>query len=531
MYKLLIVEDEDMLRDALINSIDWAKRGYEVRGAEDGRDALRIAHEFLPDIVLTDVRMPFMDGVQLSAALREAFPGTIVAILSGHDEFQVAQQALKIGVKEYVTKPIRPADLIELVERMTKTFSANQMRERQLAQMREQLEISLPLLRKRLLNRMMEQPIDEAELLDLLNFVGLKLKGESFTVCVIEFESLAAPREAALLECAASDLVQREVNTDAVAFELYRDGVALIYCARTKDIQRERDFIRQLLLAVTESLQDELGISATVGIGTPVTSLVALHNSYDDALEALRMRVLSGKNQIYDVFERTTQTASYPFEELKLLLSRLRLGKSREWEEAIAGFFEMLRQQGAISLEQLRVLMIELAVAIDRLLIESGSAPDTSLDTFYKALFSLDTLDEYCELVTKKLLHARDLLEEARGDGGGALIENVCAYIQDHFQAPDMSLISVAKSVFISPTYLSILFKKKLGITFSDYVITLRIEKAKELLRISSLRTYEVAARTGYNDPQYFSGCFKKYTGHTPTEYRSLHQGDAGGKK
>lgn len=526
MYKLLIVEDEDMLRDALMNSIDWTALGYEVRGAEDGLQALHIAREFFPDIVLTDVRMPHMDGIALSAALREELPQTIVAILSGHDEFSVAQEALRIGVREYVTKPIRPSELIELVSRMAGNFSSGRQRERELLRMRSQLDRSLPLLRKRLLNRMMEQPIEAAELSDLLDFVGLTLKGESFTACVIEFEQAdTPPRDRELLECAAADLVQREVMTDAMAFEMPSDGVALIYCARTDQVERERAFVVKLMEAVCEALSEQLDISATIGIGAPVRRLTDMHESFDSAHEALRQRLLLGKNRVYDVFTSPPEVPGYPFEELKLLLSRLRGGHLSEWEGALATFFEGLRARGGSSEENLRVLMVELVVSCDRMLIENGHQPGEASSRFYRELFSLGTLDELQLLVSRRLLSVRDQLEEPREESSSIPIKRVCQHIDEHYMDSDLSLSSVAKSVFISPTYLSMLFKKRLGITFSDYVIGLRIAKAKELLRLSNLRTYEVAARTGYSDPQYFSGCFKKHTGFTPTEYRQQHQG------
>lgn len=522
MNKLLIVEDEDMLRDALVNSIDWASLGYEVREAADGREALQVARGFGPDIVVTDVRMPHMDGLALSAALREELPMAQIAILSGHDEFKIAQQALRIGVREYATKPIRPGELIQLVERMARAANAGKSRARQLLKMRVQLDHSLPLLKKRLFNRMMEQALPAEEIDDLLDFVGVSLKGEAFTVCVIEFEPGAdAPREHALLECAAADLVQREVVTDAQAFELDKRGVALIYCQRSSDGERERAYVRHLLEITCEALYEQLGISAAAGLGVPVKTLSELHISCESALEALSQRMISGQNDVYDVYELQPAEGGYPFEELRALMARLSLAARPEWESQLSAFFERVRASGALSEEALRVLMIDLLVSAERLLIEAGCAPGEASNQLYKALLSARTLDEYQQLIEDRLLNVCDQLEQSRGERGNRLIDKVCAHILEHYMESDMSLISVAKSVFISPTYLSILFKKKLGVTFSDFVINLRMDKAKQLLSMGNLRTYEVAARTGYNDPQYFSGCFKKHSGLTPTEYRA----------
>ena len=521
-YKLLIVEDEDMLRDALVHSIDWTTLGYEVREAQDGREALHIAREFEPDIVITDVRMPHMDGVQLSAELRKEMPQVVVAILSGHDEFAIAQQALRIGVREYATKPIRPEELVQLASRMASASHVGKSRAKQLSRMREQLDHSLPLLRERLLNRMIEQALPADEIADMLAFVELSLKGENFTVCVIEFEPDAGvPREDALLEYAAANLVQREVITDAVAFELDKRGVALIYCARTKDVERERTFVKQLLLFTCEALYEQLGIFSTAGMGVPVKSLSELHISYVSALEALSQRMLQNQHNVFDIYELQPTSGGYPFEELTQLMSRLRMAARPEWEAALSEFFAHIRAAGNLRDDALRVLMIDLLVSAERLLIEAGCEPGEADVRLFKTLLNARTLDEYQRLIEDRLLSVRDQFEESRSQSGQTLIDKVCQHILEHYMESEMSLNTVAKSMFISPTYLSILFKRKMGVTFSDFVISLRMDKAKQLLSMSSLRTYEVAARTGYNDPQYFSGCFKKNTGLTPTEYRA----------
>ena len=522
MSKLLIVEDEDMLRDALVNSIDWASLGYEVREAADGREALNVARAFTPDIVVTDVRMPHMDGLALSAALRAELPMAQVAILSGHDEFKIAQQALRVGVREYATKPIRPGELIKLVERMARAASASKSRAQQLHKMRAQLDRSLPLLKNRLFNRMMEQALPSDQISDLLDFVGVSLKGEAFTVCVIEFEpDTGIPREDALLECVAANLVQREVATDAQAFELDKRGVALIYCQRSNDSKRERSYIKHLLEITCEALYEQLGISAAAGLGVPVKTLSELHISCESALEALSEYMISGQNGVYDVYEMQPVSVGYPFEELRTLMARLSLAARPEWEAQLGAFFQRVRTSGGLNEDTLRVLMIDLTVSAERLLIEVGCAPDEASNRLYKTLLSARTLDECQQLIESRLLSVRDQLEQTRGEQGSQLIDKVCSHILEHYMESDMSLTTVAKSVFITPTYLSILFKKKLGLPFSEFVINLRMDKAKQLLAMSNFKTYEVAARVGYNDPQYFSGCFKKRVGLTPTEYRA----------
>jgi len=514
-----------MLREALLASVDWPGLGYEAVGAEDGEQAFQIALEFRPDIVLTDIRMPFLDGLQLSARLREALPGALIAILSGHDEFAYAQEALKLGVREYLQKPVPPEELIRAVKRLERQVDAARVREHQLERMRQQLGQAMPLMRQKLLNQLVERPLSQAEIEDMLRFVGLPLSGESFTVCLIDFEiESGAARDWALIECAAIDLIKAEARTDAAVFEQSRGGAALIYCARTKFKDKERAFVAQLIEMIRAELYERFDLATTAAIGEPVDRLCELSESYKSARQALKNRVMLGRYNTYDAYARQREAAYYPFDEVAALLQKLKQGARQELSEGIAAFFAGLRRAGTLSEENLRVLIIDLLNGAFRLLAEAGKADPARIDAAYRRAFAAQSLGEFEDIAAEQLLIAHGAIEEARASSGSQLVEGACAYIQEHYADPDMSLNAAAARVFVSPTYLSILFKKKLGVTFIDYLINLRLEKAKALLRDTALRTYEVAAGTGYSDPQYFSVCFKKYTGLTPTEYRAQHR-------
>jgi len=525
MYKLLIVEDEDMLREALLGSVDWAGLGYEARGAEDGEQALAAALEFRPDIVLTDIRMPFMDGLQLSAKLKEALPGAMVAILSGHDEFAYAQEALKLGVREYLQKPVPPAELVAAVKRLERQVDAARVREHQMGRMRRQLDQAMPLMRQKLLNQLLERELSPAEIEDMLRFIGAPLSGESFTVCLIEFEAESgAARDWALMECAALDIIRAEAKTDAAAFELNQGGAALIYCARTVFKEKERAFVAQLIEAIRAELYEQLELATTAAIGEPVDRLHELNRSYLSARQALRSRVMLGRYNTYDAYRRLEEARLYPFGEAAQLLQKLKQGSRAELEQGIRSYFDTLRAAGGLSEENLRVLTIDLLNGAFKLTAGADRADPQRLDDAYRRVFAAQSISDCEKIASEQLLGAQAQLEEARASSGNQLIEGACQFIEQHYADPDMSLNLAAAHVFVSPTYLSILFKKKLGVTFIDYLINLRLEKAKALLRDTAKRTYEVAAETGYGDPQYFSVCFKKYTGLTPTEYRAQHR-------
>ncbi|MEG1525008.1 MAG: response regulator [Clostridia bacterium] len=521
MYKLLIVEDEDLIRNAIVSGVDWHSLGFEAEGAEDGEVALEIVRRFRPDIVLTDIRMPFMDGLELTRAIKKQFPQTVVVILSGHDEFSYAQEALQLGVKKYIQKPIVPADLIRIMQDLVAELNAIASRKNNMQKLRLQVQASMPILREKLLNRLLHNTISPAEIPQMLDFTGLRLRGQGYTVCLLECEPDEAVNgeAAAMLNLSISQILEHELGSDGIAFESSTGRRVFIYLARTQET--ERPYVVELLGEISDAIFNAHGIVTTCAIGTRVTTLPELHISYESAKVALEQRIFDGRGKIYDAYKLQNAQNYYPFALSQNLLDKLKLQSAQEFSSSLSSFFDDLRQMRALTSEILLTIMLDLVNCGHRILLESGCKDEQNTHKIYSELFSLTTLDQYQLTITRFFTLLRNKLESQRSTKGGQLIGNICRHISDHFCDPALSLNSVAASVYISPTYLSILFKKEMGTTFIEYVSRLRMERAKELLQDSNLKTYEAAERTGYNDPQYFSSCFKKYTGFTPSEYKA----------
>lgn len=520
MYKLLIVEDEDLIRAAILYGIDWPSLGLEVQGAEDGEDALEAMRTFQPDIVLTDIRMPFIDGLELTRRLRKEYPRTIVIILSGHDEFSYAQEAIQLGVRQYLQKPIVPNDLIAILQKTSRELDARANRESREEKLRLQVQESMPFLREKLLNRILHNTIMPSELSRMLDFTGIHLKGVGFIVCIIECEpdTPLYGEAAAVLDLSITQILEHEISSDGVAFESVSGRRVLIYTART--MQTERPYINSLLGEISDVIFREHGIVTTCAIGTRVATIADVHISYDSAKLALEQRVFDGRGQIYDAYQTPCIENYFPFDRSKSLIDKLKILSDQEFSEALVSFFDDLRHMRSLSNDNLLTIMLDLANCGYRILMESGCVNNSSSNTIYSSLFSLTSLEQYQSVLTAFFLDLRAKLLQQQLNRGDQLIRKICAFIDEHYCDSSMSLGTVASSVFISTTYLSILFKKEMGTTFTEYISRLRMERAKALLRDNNLKTYEAAEQTGYGDPQYFSSCFKKYTGMTPSEYK-----------
>ncbi len=531
MYKLLIVEDEDLIRNAIVTGVDWNKLGFTVMSAEDGEAAIAVAEAFRPDIVLTDIRMPFIDGLELTRLLKRDYPDTIVVILSGHDEFSYAQEAVQLGVKKYIRKPIIPSELIHIMKEMADVLRARDTRVQHEKKLRAQVQQSLPFLRERLLNQLLHNMVSADRIQQMLDFTGLHLRGQAYTVCLIDCkpDPPVAGEDAAILSLSLTELISREIGTDGVTFETPSDKRVLIYAARTKE--SERSYVVGLLGDISDAIFDTYGIITTCAIGTRVDAIGEIHISYESAKDAYEQSIFGGRGKIYDAYESDNIQSYYPFDRAQALLDKVKLQSDDEFSAAFDGFFSDMRSMRALTHENILAVMLDLVNCGQRLLLESGIAGGEDMHAVYTRLFSLTTLDQFQEAILSYFQSLRRRLEGQRASRSNQLIEQVCAYIAAHYCEPTLSLNTVASSVFISPTYLSILFKKVMGTTFIDYVSRLRMEAAKTLLAEENLRTYEAAGRTGYSDPQYFSSCFKRYSGMTPSEYKSLYRTVPAGEK
>ena len=443
MFKLLIVEDEDFIRETIVTCIDWASIGFEVRDAEDGEAALAVAEGFKPDAVLTDIRMPIINGLELTAEIKSRYPDTLVVVLSGHDEFKYAQEAMNLGVLEYITKPILPKDFTAAMRKLHKQLSERKERQNAAEKLQIQLYQGMPLLRSRFFNHLITRRLTFDEIIEHSLILDINIVGAAFTVMLLsaQYENDASAEASELAQFALSNVLAEEMGPHCYLFNDAAGRLVMIYMDGGT-VYEDCDFLLELAETLRLSNQYMLGCVITIAIGATVDDIGELGYSYDTAVIAFDQRLVPGIGRTLDYRDFT------------------HLGK--------AGY----------------------------------------------VIFS----------------HAETSANFSRG---AEIVSLACGYISRSYNDPSLSLNGTAAQVFVSPVYLSMLFKRELGVTFIDYVTSMRLEQAKRLLEAGGIKNYEVAERVGYNDAQYFSNCFKKYTGVTPSEYRAAakRQGVAACKK
>ncbi len=535
MYRFLIIDDEPVVREGIAENIDWHAHGFElVAACRDGREGLQAVEEHRPDVVLTDICMPFVDGLELASTIADQYPRTKTILLTGYDEFEYAQEAVKLKVADFLLKPITAGELRTLLDTIREQLDADSYRRRQMERLNQQLTESLPVLQERFLNRLISSAVPQAEVHQRLSFLDVSLPGPSYAVLVSDPDAVTGDDGHAGL--AAQQLVRELAASwpDAVTFGTERDCAVMIISAETVEEARQRAL--RYAQAISDGAKRELGVTVSVGTGEPATALEAIPQSYADARMALDHRLILGPDHIItaqQVRGVADHSSAQPDREAReRFVGALKLGSAGEAASALADLIAHYRTDGGSNtgcFVAMQRLLADALNALERLGIEHCQLPQLGPNPF-EQLGKLKTLEDIERWFQALHRHVSALLEERRQRHSHTKAMDAERFIRANYGDPELSLSTVCDALAISKSYFSPLFKEHTGKTFVEYLTELRMERAKELLAGEDLRGYQIADRVGYRDAHYFSLTFRKQTGVSPTEYREQVRGAAGGR-
>ncbi|MBT2759813.1 response regulator [Paenibacillus sp. ISL-20] len=535
MYTILIVDDEPIVREGIRNRIQWADHGFECIGdCENGRDALEAVTRQPPDVVLTDINMPYMDGLELSRHITERFPKTKIIILTGFDDFEYAQQAVKLQVTDFILKPVTSAELRKMLDKLKLEMDEEHGRTEYLKRLKYQLNESLVLLKERFLERLASSPMKRSEIESKLSYFDIPLPGPLYIAMAADMDELRTDEQHADNELHAFALynIMQELLADepgTVVFRYKENKVMTILSGFGEEDLHAR--AQELAEEIRGSTKQFMKFTVTLGIGTICREIQDIRYSCRASEAALEYRLLIGRDQVVhitDLEKRGDAPLLDGIETESALISAIRAGTDSEVKTCIRRLISELGS-ASISIELCYVRIVRVMLAVLQTLMEIGCneneliGKEKSLLSDLHSFRSLDEiehwLNEVCEQALKDVAKTRKDLTRSQ------MLEAV-DFIQRNYEDPELSIKTVCSRIFMSTSYFSALFKTHTGRTFVEYVTEVRMEKAKELLKHSSMKTYEIAAKTGYQDPQYFSVLFKKHIGDTPTEYRNKMASD-----
>ncbi|MGC5776707.1 response regulator [Paenibacillus pabuli] len=526
MYRVLLVDDEEDVREGLVVEVDWEALDLRIVGlAENGREALEMAERVEPDIVVTDISMPFMDGLELARRLRERNPLVKVVILTGYDEFDYARQAVSLSVDEYLLKPFSAGHLTELLTRL-RAQMAHEVAEREdVQQLRDHYYTSLPLLQADLMATLLHRQKSPEYIHGKAKQCGLNLHGKRYGVSVLTLHMDGEQSEDAELKQFAALNIAAEVWTEHGAGHafMHQEAIVLLYVDRWGEEDGEKRQ-QQALENVMRSINHYLRIPATVGSGQIVNTLAGVKHAYEDALLALDYRLVPGTDSLIYIADVERQTAGrLRFDELKqqTLTRCLKAGTQAELEEALEIIFREITVEHGRS--DIQLYLIEVLTNVWKAAQASGEAMEDIFGAgfqLYTDLFRLPGLSEARGKVREVCLLVQHRIASGRQHVYKDIVEQALSFTKEHYADPDLSIQKVCGHLHISSGYFCGIFKKEVQLTFLQYLMQIRMEAAKELLRSTEMKSFEIAAQVGFAEPNYFSFCFRKHIGVSPKEYR-----------
>jgi len=530
MYKLMLVDDEEAVREGVIHEVDWHSHGFEVvHVAENGKEAMDLIDRDPPDVVMTDIKMPFMDGLQLSEWIHEKFPTVKIIILTGFDEFEYAQKAVKLSISEYVLKPFSAGELVEALTKV-KLKLDEEIAERENTQsLQEHYRRSLPVLREVFLASLLSSKQSMAEIEQKSAQFGLSLHGSGYGIALVSIdpEALAMSDRPELRLYAVCNIAGEIVAKHGSGLVFIHNGyVVLLAVAAEKGAAAVRNQTLRVAEEIRQSVQKFLKLSVTVGVGTVWSAISGVRDSYEDAVSALDYRLILGGNRVICIDDVEHRGAiKLRFDELQehALIRCIKVGTAAELQALIEELFRELSDTH-ITLKDYQIYLLEIVTAILKIAKDAGIELEQIFGTRYapfeelSRFSSMEGVKQWISVVCGKLMAG---IATGRQSSYKSLVEKAKDFARQHYGDSELSITHVCEHLHISAGYFSGIFKKEMRMTFVAYLVQLRMEAAKELLRGTDMRAFEIAERVGYADANYFSFCFRKMVGVSPKEYRN----------
>ena len=525
MYSVFIVDDEVIVREGIRSKIDWENTQFSFAGeAADGEIALSMIQDIKPDILITDIKMPFMDGLELSRMVKKLQPWVRIIILSGHDEFEYAKKAISIGVEDYILKPFTSENLLSSLNKIAVSLDKQKQQFTDISRMKSELESSTALIRDKLLTDIVLGTMNSADAVQKATELHINLIARYYIVLISEIHSEQNDSNSLLsAKSRLSSFVAREQACTGFFISPYR----FVCILKSSSQEALEDDAYSLADSIQHEISKNTDFFVTTAIGSIADRTAFIAHSYSDAEFILKLCPFSGKNRIVgmaDVQKTEKEKLSLPSNN-DPLVERLKFASESEIDQIITQYINLLGGNSDHFSIIASYLLVDVIMAVSNLVEELGGnireeMPELLTKGFVdKAVANQETFIKEIRIVLNNVLRYRD--SHIQGKYGDVILK-AKKFIEENYSNQDICLHSVAEAVHFSPNHFSTIFSQECGITFIEHLTNVRIEQAKKLLKNTSMRSADIAYEVGFNDPHYFSYIFKKTTGITPREYRNV---------
>lgn len=547
MLKIFLAEDEVIVRETIKRMIPWEDLGFELVGeAADGEMALPLLLRQKPDLLITDIKMPFMDGLTLAKVAKKEIPGLKVVILSGYDDFNYAKQAINIGVEDYLLKPITKNALIERLTEIRSRYEHEKTQKEYYEKFHREMQAYEKNSSRDFFEALVSGSMDMMEIYRRSEKLGLDIVAEAYNVLIFTMnceEDFSGQREG-YSEWEAESLEPLEEffseNTSAMLFRCNIFSYGVLIKGQKETIEENtRSCVSEIQRIFDRKEQKRQWF---VAAGEPVERLSQIQKSYYSASRAFSQRYLYDENILYyDEMasmekKNVTEDDSTYLQKVDvnalnpaILQKFLSNGLLEETENFVKDYFYAIGQEPLESLVFRNYVTLNVRFSVMSFLKEIGCDTRTleqedTEDVLSESSKSLENAIAYAEKIISQAIALRD---QNSGNKNRSILKTAVDFIDSHYMEEDMSLNKAANAANVSANHFSALFSQNMGQTFIEYLTNLRMNKAKEYLRCTSMRSSEIAGEIGYKDAHYFSYLFKKTQGMTPSDYRKAREDKA----
>ncbi|MCW1292597.1 MAG: response regulator [Candidatus Parvarchaeota archaeon] len=534
MLRVFIVEDENFDRDRIRELLFSFKDEFVYCGeASDGEIAYPMICEIKPDIVLTDIKMPLLDGLELSALIKKSMPWIKIIIISAYDYFDYAKQALSVGVEEYLIKPFSSEDLLNSLRKVKKIIEEERILLSKLNYLENQITNNKSLLEKRFYNRLFQGTLDVKELYDEAVNLNIDLAAKYYAIMSIECFLECKEKDTFEDFLVLQDIIYRLVNRNKENMLLYVKSdseIIVILKSNNKEELEENLFLKAQ--AIQYEIESNTNYITHIGISSICDRLSEIPRIYKEAQKAKSLSfLLSQRKVIYfsdlnlcNNLENSIEPEINDFQDILDEIDEiLRCRDISKIDSLVSRIEEEFRKLGDKSFKLFPRLYLEIAFRCYELLKNYNMESNIwSLIVNHIFQISADMSQKsFGEIIKELLLTTLNTKMQVFNKKYNSIIKKVLEIIESEYQNSSLSLSLVADMIGINMSYLSLIFKQEMGQTFIEHLTNVRINKAKELLMNSDLKVADISSKVGYNEPHYFSFLFKKKTGLSPQEFRS----------
>ncbi|WP_375103569.1 response regulator [Paenibacillus sp. RS8] len=520
--KVLIVDDEYLIRNLLRMRIDWEKQGLTIIGeASNALEALDMVDEQRPDIIFTDIYMPSINGIEFSREVLAKYPDIKIVIVTGHDEFEYAHQSIKMGISDFILKPIRSSDLLNVIDKLKNKIYEERTRDKELERLKEDLERNFPYLREKYLYQWLKGDLSKEEIHEKADYFKLPvfLSKEAFQIAILEITSASVKQSEEQLillgmECRYKVESFFQNDNQVIILTDTRNQIVVISFNQATNLVSDCE---SLITNLCESYKCYVNI----GIGRKRIHIEEAHLGYQEACRAVQYKVFVGNNQVVCfediVGNREAHYQSNP-DRLQQLQFYISVGSGEQAIQSLTQIFDVAFS----SIAQFRLAAMDVINECQRAAIEQQvEDEEVSNKETWVSILTADNLPELMNLLESYVLHVSRIIYSKNQTKEGDLISQVKEYLEKNLDDPKLGLASTAGTFFVSPGHLGRLMKKETGQTFVEYLTNIRMKKAESLLKNTDLKGYEVGEQVGIKDAHYFSILFKRFTGMSMNQYRN----------